>query len=498
MKVLAFLAVSIIALPLVHCNDAHSSAHGLRITTSSGVLTGTINSTAPFVRQFLGIPYALPPTGPRRWLPPTGYSSSTPLLANDVGPACAQLPLRNAWVYSVNGGNRTEWFPIENYSEDCLTLNVWTPRGPARGLPVIIWFFGGGFVQGGTSSLYFNPKSWVERTREHIVVTVNYRTNIFGFPNAPGLIEQNLGLLDQRAALEWLRHNIESFGGDPLRMVKWSESGGAIGSDFLNFVNISDPIVSGMILSSGTALFPAPASISSDSKQTNFAFVANAVGCGDAAATIDCMRKVSWQTIEGVMSTNTSLTFLPTVDGRTIFSNYTAKYAAGNFSSIPAMIGTNQQELNALIPQIPGLFQNTTRLDLAGNASFLCESAVEASKFRKAAKRTTYRYRYDGVFPNISPPEYPGAFHASDLPLIFGTAADYHGASTAYEDFVGQKLQDLYLAFAKDPEKGLKEEGWASYADGKAVLLGGSSAPMKQIEVSALDDVCSTFQTISQ
>jgi acetylcholinesterase len=180
------------------------------VKTNSSVLDGFVNSSAPHVRQSLGIPFALPPIGALRWLPPSKLISNTSFAATNMGSACPQLPVTagaslTASVYSPNGGDQIEFFPQEISSEDCLILNVWTPRGLRRRLPVILWFFGRAFVQGGTSSLYFNPQSWVRRTQEHIVVTVNFRSNVFGFPNSVGLAEQNLGLLDQRLALDWIR-----------------------------------------------------------------------------------------------------------------------------------------------------------------------------------------------------------------------------------------------------------------------------------------------------
>ncbi|KAK5130472.1 hypothetical protein LTR08_001994 [Meristemomyces frigidus] len=487
--------------------DTTSSSQGVQVMTTSGLLNGFINPAFPNTRQFLGVPFAMPPTGPRRWLPPFDFHSTASILANDVGPACPQQLLRNAQVYSVNGGNMTEFFPRETFSEDCLTLNVWAPQGPLRaGLPVIVWHFGGGFVQGGTNALFFNPESWVQRTQEHIVVTVNFRSNMFGFPNAAGLAEQNLGLLDQRFALEWVRNNIARFGGDPSRIVKWGESAGAIACDFLNFAYPSDPIANGMILDSGTALFPIKASASFDTGHTNFTHVAVSVGCEYATSQLECMRGVPWQTLEGVLAADSTLVFLPIIDEKILFENYVERYAMGAVSSVPAIIGTNQHELLALVPQT-GLntpFNATefmdfgTEYDRTANATFLCDSAVRTSLLRHSKNNdssssnrrlTTYRYRYDGNFPNVSPKTYPGAYHAAELPLLFGTAGKYQGASTAYEEEVGRRMQDLWLAFAKDPQNGLRDAGWGSYAEGKAVLLGGANAPMVQVEVGEIDGV---------
>lgn len=393
-------------------------------------------------------------------------------------------------MYSVNGGKETEFFPQEIYAEDCLTLNIWTPAIPKTNasLPVIVFFFGGRFVEGGTNALIYNPQSWIQRTREHIVVTVNFRMNILGFPNAKGLAEQNLGLLDQRLALEWVRDNIAAFGGDPARMVKWGESAGAIASDYLNFAYPSDPIFTGMILDSGTALFPAEGALSQDTSQSNFSSVMKSAGCLLAKSPMDCMRSVPWQTLQGLLAMDTSMNFQPVVDERVVFSNYSAQYGPGNVSNIPAIIGTNQHELSATRPQRQGS-STDSELDLFGNFSFLC-AAVESSRLRKAAGLTTYRFRYDGAFPNIDPANHPGAFHAAELPMVFGTAGEWHSASTPYQDVVSQTMQDFWLAFAKDPEHGLEKAGWAPDADGKALLLGGIAGVMEQIDASDLDSAC--------
>lgn len=120
---------------------------GLRVNTTSAVLSGFVKPSVPDVRQFLGVPFARSPTGNRRWLPPAKLISNDEVLANDIGPACPQLIVEqsiafNSSVYSSNGGNQTEFFPLHNFSEHCLTLNIWTPRQIGQDVPVIVWFFG--------------------------------------------------------------------------------------------------------------------------------------------------------------------------------------------------------------------------------------------------------------------------------------------------------------------------------------------------------------------
>ncbi|KAH3958669.1 hypothetical protein HBH70_206050 [Parastagonospora nodorum] len=383
----------------------------------------------------------------------------------------------------------------DDFSEDCLTLNIWTSQSSRTDLPVIFWYYGSGFTQGGTKSLYYNPQSWVQRTQEHIVISVNVRANIFGFPNAPGLVEQNLGLLDQRLSLEWVRDNIASFGGDPSKVVAWGQSSGAVAVDYINFAYASDPIISGMILDSATAFYPTEVRQSADSAQSNFTAVAVALGCRSAPSQLDCLRKASWQDIASVLKEDVSLKFLPVVDERIVFSDYSRRYEEAGVSSIPAIIGTNQHEYNIGVPQPLGPNFTQTASDTITNITTLC-TAAHASELRQGSSRRTYRYRYDGNFPNISPAGYPGAYHTAELPLIFGTDSKYHGPSTAEETAVGRTLQDLWLDFAKDPGYGLRHIGWLSYEEGKAVLLGHTDSHMREIGVSELDGVCSSLKDL--
>ncbi|KAJ7020434.1 hypothetical protein C8F04DRAFT_974285 [Mycena alexandri] len=122
----------------------------------------------------------------------------------------------------------------------------------------------------------------------------------------------------------------------------------------------------------------------------------------------------------------------------------------------------------------------------AGNLTFLCTAATTSS-LREAQGLTTFRYGYDGDFGNISPANSSGAYHASELPLIFGTAGLFHGPSTAYEDAVSINLQDLWLDFARDPQQGLQGAGFEA---GGAVLLGDSDMLLKAITAQDLDGSC--------
>lgn len=134
-------------------------------------------------------------------------------------------------------------------SEGCLFVNMWTPRRNTTELKaVMIWIYSGGFSMGDSSTEVYNGARFAHN-QNVVAVSLNYRTNVFGFPTGPpGLRDLNPGLLDQRLAVEWTKRNIEGFGGDPERMVLWGESAGASSVDYYAFAWAEgDPLVQGFI-----------------------------------------------------------------------------------------------------------------------------------------------------------------------------------------------------------------------------------------------------------
>ncbi|OGM48947.1 hypothetical protein ABOM_003199 [Aspergillus bombycis] len=176
---------------------------------SNHVVRGIVNGSTPNVHAWLGIPYAKPPVGhlQHRCLHPTNLSPR----------AICQMP------YLIST-------PV---SEDCLTVSIWAPSRICEALPVVIFLHEGGLGSGGTSVQYQIPANWVERSQSHIVVSIQYRLGVFGFLSSHALREtsQNLGLLDQRLAIEWVRDNIAVFGGNPEQTTLWGQSAGAASID---------------------------------------------------------------------------------------------------------------------------------------------------------------------------------------------------------------------------------------------------------------------------
>jgi carboxylesterase type B len=318
--------------------------HDLTVETKNGIVHGTVNPATPAVREFLGIPFAKPPLGDLRFAPPQPAEPFGEINATVLPLSCMQFLTSNPGVwedlvleFNQGGLNTTKGL----ITEDCLYLSVFGPRGDWKDLPVLVWVYGGSFKTGGMNIPYQIPRRWVERTQDHIVVLFNYRINAFGFSNAAALEdgERNVGLMDQRLAVEWVRDNIADFGGDPARIGLWGQSAGAISVAYYSYRYPEDPIVSSLIMDSGSELLDLT---TIDPTSSNFTFLASQFGCGglQPAAELACMRKVDAFAIEDFLhsyqdaGTTPAITFTPAVDEKTVFSDYHARALAGQVAKI--------------------------------------------------------------------------------------------------------------------------------------------------------------------
>ena len=195
----------------------------LQIQTDRGQLQGKLSDDGT-VRAFLGIPYAAPPVGPLRWKPPQpAVQWKDVRSAQSYGSHCMQVNQFSDMTFHDPGA-----------SEDCLTLNLWTPHDAAPGakLPVMVWIYGGGFYAGSTSERRQDGEVFAHKGV--LLVSLNYRLNLFGFFVHPALAAEspqhaagNYGLMDQAAALQWVKRNIAAFGGDPANITIFGESAGS-------------------------------------------------------------------------------------------------------------------------------------------------------------------------------------------------------------------------------------------------------------------------------
>ena len=202
-----------------------------RVDTRQGPVEGF---TAKGALQFLGIPYAAPPVGDLRWRPPQPAAAWTGVRqATRFGPACAQVTTLGVFAGPANA------------NEDCLTLNVFTPRlGAAAKAPVIVWIHGGGNVDGASSDY---DASRLASLGDTVVVTINYRLGLFGWLAHPALDAEghpfgNYGLLDQQLALKWVRDNISAFGGDPGNVTLGGQSAGSVDAE----AQVASPLAAGL------------------------------------------------------------------------------------------------------------------------------------------------------------------------------------------------------------------------------------------------------------
>ncbi|KAL4975301.1 Alpha/Beta hydrolase protein [Aspergillus desertorum] len=466
-----------------------SNWSNLTVETHTGTFIGALNDTYPNVRQFLRVPFAKPPVGDLRWLPPQRLEKSSRRYdSTRAGPACPQYVSSSATNYNqyappnllVNLGESLNQGAIAwSTSEDCLSLAVWTPSyaDKTSKLPVALFVTGGHGLTGGIDIPSQVPEQWVSRSQEHIVVTINYRVNIFGNPKSRALNETSLSLLDVRAAVEWVSENIEAFGGDPKNIMLWGQSQGAALTHLYTLAFPSDPRVSKF------GVLSQPPSVTVDLATTpdpyaGFDIVAKALGCNygdDADAELDCMRQISWVQIEEFINRYNGSSQLD-------FSNYIPRYMAGKVAPGPEIRSNTASEM-----------PTTNRTSTAETQrQWLCKG-VEEAKLRYAYGLDTYRYLWAGNFSNISPEPWLGAFHWSDLLMIFGTYEKDAGAVPELEVQTSAAMQDFFLAFLKDPES-LQRRGWPLFepnaANGGVIMEFGKGTRARKIKGAYLDAGC--------
>ncbi len=304
------------------------------VTLTTGRVSG-IRDVAAGVDAFKGIPYAAAPTGALRWRPPQPPARWTGVRqARHFGPRCMQLPLYSDMVFRSAG-----------MSEDCLDLNVWAPADRVgRRLPVLVYFFGGGFAAGDGSEPRYDGASLARRGI--VTVTVNYRLGVFGFLALPALAAEsahhaagNYGLLDQVAALQWVRRNIAAFGGDPEQVTIGGESAGSMSVSALMASPLSRGLIRRAIGESGAVLGNlAPPPLAAAERQG--AAFERRVG----AHSLSGLRALPAATLLAASADQALGAFMPDVDGYFLPRSPAAIYAAGGQAHIALLVGSNSEE----------------------------------------------------------------------------------------------------------------------------------------------------------
>jgi cholinesterase len=281
--------------------------------------------------------------------------------------------------------------------------------------------------------------------------------------------------MDQRMAVEWVRDNVEKFGGDKSRITIFGQSAGGVSVDLYSYAYNSDPIAAGFIPESGTVFSWGLPNSKTVAAKGWFGTAQN-LGCGnsstDAATLVSCMRsKNSTALLAAIPPTSGTAGILglfgPTVDDTIVFSNYTERTPA----KVPVLVGNTDYEAGLFRVQF-GL-ANLTLPDRFWNAfnlqEFTCPAGIRANA-SVAADVPTWRYRYMGVWDNTALSPQSGAYHTAEIPILFDTAPTVVPATEEYIA-VGNYMRGAWAAFAKDPVKGLTTYGWPSYSTSSDSLI---------------------------
>jgi para-nitrobenzyl esterase len=464
-----------------------------RVKTADGVVEGAGRQSSG-VRAFKGIPFAAPPTGDLRWREPHAVKSwAGARQALKFGPRCMQAPIFGDMNFRSDG-----------MSEDCLYLNVWTPaKSDNERLPVLVYFYGGGFVAGDGSEPRYDGESMA--AKGIVAVTVNYRLGVFGFMAHPELTKEsthkasgNYALLDQAAALRWVRRNIAAFGGDPRRVTIAGESAGSVSVSAQMASPLSRDLIAGAIGESGSiiATLGAVPLAQGEAAGTKFASELGASSLG-ALRAMSTQQVFDAATRGGFASVGR---FPITIDGYFFPEDPAAIFAAGRQARVPLLVGWNSEEMTWLAllqgkeptrenyetavralyganaEEVLKVYAASTRDEVMAAATDLASDRFIgygtwkwSDVHAKTGAAPVYRYLYarprpamraemgdataglaGGVVrgPNAQPPQPParGAVHSAEIEYALGNLSTNNVFAWTEDDYKVSKLMQEYFA----------------------------------------------------
>jgi len=420
------------------------SARAPLVATHDGRIAGVreagLPGSASRVAVFRGIPFAAPPVGELRWRPPMPVHPWQGVRKADAfAPSCMQHVIKELLPWTG------EFLATEPVSEDCLYLNVWTPRvSSAARLPVIVYIHGGGFSGGSGAVAIYDGRNLA--ATGVVVVTINYRLGVFGFFAYPGLSAEsphrssgNYGLLDQIAALRWVQANIQGFGGDPHRVTIWGQSAGAFSVEAL----LASPLAAGLFQRAqadsgiGIVPFPMPDLHAAEAAGEKFAESRH-------ARSLAQLRSLPADTLlPGPAYSGEP--FFPDVDGWVLPASPQTLSERGADNDVPVVTGYEADDGMLFAPHIANAEQYRTlaneeygsmaaeflRLYPAASAdqaqAMVKQSMRDRDRVsmylwasRRAAnhKQPIFTYYFDRAIPWPQHPEF-GAFHTGEIPYFF-------------------------------------------------------------------------------
>ncbi|WP_372405310.1 carboxylesterase/lipase family protein [Streptomyces luteireticuli] len=456
------------------------------VTTDAGTVRGLVTDRG---RAFLGVPFAAPPVGERRWRPP--------------GPVGSWSGVRDATAYAGACAQPAgaELGSVESTNEDCLYLDVFTPPEGGGGKPVLVWFHGGAFMYGSGANY---DASRLARAGDMVVVVANYRLGAFGYLAHPALAAEapdtgsgDYGLMDQQAALRWTRANAAAFGGDPANVTAGGLSSGGLSV----CAHLVAPGSRGLF--ARALVHSAPCGLASrpvaEAESAGRAFAAGAGCLGSSGAVLACLRSRTAAQLLKVPTTGAApwwqvsgTPVLPRPPGEVI--------AAGGHARVPVLTGSALDEgtigaaaveaqgtpldavtypvvLAALFgtdaPQVAAHYPASAyggdhRLAFAaayGDYLVACPTREAARRFATAEPARTFAYEFaDRAAPNLyaRTPDFPlGAYHGSDTPYLF----DYRPAGNLRLDPAQRRLSAAMMAsWSRFAATGDPGGGWPATA----------------------------------
>ncbi len=461
------------------------------LATDAGQLEGAVSADSK-VRIFRGIPFAAPPVGALRWKAPQPVPSWAGVRqATDFGARCMQGRIFNDMVFRDSGP-----------SEDCLYLNVWTPATSSQAhLPVMVWIYGGGFAAGSASE----PRQDGENLAKKgvVVVSFNYRLGVFGFLTHPDLSREsghnssgNYGLLDQVAALEWVRKNIAAFGGDPDNVTIFGESAGSFSVSAL----MASPLAQGLFQRAigesgaffGATLGAPPLAVAEEADQK----FADSLGLHS----LEALRALPAQALLEAAMKPGMIRFRPIIDGYFLPEEVRSIFVRGRQSKVPLLAGWNADEgdfkaiFAGTAPTAPNFVARAHALfgeqadallrlypagtddqakrpaqDLTGD-QFIAFSTWKWIELQVATGNShVFRYEFDDAPPAAmkdGPAPSRGAYHSAEIEFVFEALASKNLPWRPEDDKLSDLVSSYWTNFAKsgDPNgPGLPH--WPAYSN---------------------------------
>ncbi|XP_071949614.1 acetylcholinesterase-like [Antedon mediterranea] len=531
---------TLVVIAMCLTTNMASFTRKLEVRTTSGTVRGFERMVQQkSVYTYLGIPYAEPPIGENRFMPPKPRKDTGEVInATTFGYSCYQL--KDTMYPDFSGAEM--WNPKTNLSEDCLSLNIWVPeKGQERGLKhVMVWIYGGGFVTGATAIDVYDG-AILSATEDVVVVSLNYRLGALGFLALNDTVPGNNGLWDQQMALEWINNNIRMFGGDKSKVTIFGESAGAVSVGFHLFSNISTSYFKRAILQSGSPTTPW-AVLTKDVAYGRGMKLIQEVNCyskngnkNNVSEIMKCMRGLSPETIvehEWVDYGVYVFPFGPVVDGVFIRDTPEMMLKKGFAKSTAIMIGANLNEASyymvyylqdyfkrdqpdgvnqtqfrdIIVKELPQAnsfeidaiaFQYTNWIDIDNREMF--RDATDEWMGDYNIKCPVYDFGLDYATqdgskvhsyyfmqrPKFSPwHQWMGAIHGEEIAFVFGQPLQEGQNFTEEEQGLSKKMMNLWATFSKT---GTPTEGhyWKKF----------SKTKQHYIELSAsLEDYMSTKQ----